>query len=327
MNGTVVRQLAGFLSANEFCSPQAIERELGCNGAAVLKHIEALRHLGIDIDVVAGQGYKLREAFEFLDKDLIFAGIDPEVRQKLNDLRIEASLDSTNSAVQRLAVEQQHATAMLAEHQSTGRGRRGRQWFSPFARNLYLSIGWQFDKPMSELACLSLVVAIATAQALGRAGLKGHRIKWPNDLLLDRRKLSGCLVEVQGDNNGPCHAVLGVGINIRMPVSDLTADIDQPWTDLSSQLPAYSRNDLAALLLEELVQQLLLFAEQGFAPFQDVWPPLDGLFGQAISVCLGGDLIEGTAAGIDATGALMLDTGNEFLRLHSGEVSLHKTKL
>ena len=264
---------------------------------------------------------------EPLDKASILAGLDPQVSQKLNNLNIEATLDSTNSALQRLPVKEQHASAILAEHQSSGRGRRGRQWHSPFGRNLYLSLGWMFDKPLSELACLPLVVALATAQALGRAGLKGHKVKWPNDLLLEERKFCGCLVEVQGDTRGPCHAVLGVGINVHMPVSETTAGIDQPWTDLYSQLPDCSRNDLAALLLEELFKQLARFAGQGFAPFNDLWKQMDGLYGKVIKVYSGSNTMEGTARGIDEHGSLILDTGEEILRLHSGEVSLHKTKI
>jgi len=264
---------------------------------------------------------------ELLDKATILKKVDPLIRNKLTDLNIEATVDSTNSAVQRLALAQQHGAVVLAEHQSSGRGRRGRQWHSPYGRNLYLSLGWRFDKPLSELGCLPLVVALATARALSRAGLQGHRVKWPNDLLLNGCKLCGCLVEMQGETHGSCHAVLGVGINVYMPASGETAGIDQPWTDLHSQLPGFSRNDLAALLLEELIVQLVLFDDQGFVPFKTIWEAWDGLYGQTISVHSGNRALSGIASGIDDSGALLLDTGTQMLKLHSGEVSLHKTKL
>jgi BirA family biotin operon repressor/biotin-[acetyl-CoA-carboxylase] ligase len=264
---------------------------------------------------------------ELLDKATIVKKLDPFIRNKLTGLNIEATVDSTNSAVQRVALTQQHATVILAEHQSNGRGRHGRQWHSPFGRNLYLSLGWKFDKSLSKLGCLPLVVALATARALSRAGLRGHRVKWPNDLLLDGRKLCGCLVEMQGESHGPCHAVLGVGINVHMPATGDTASIDQPWIDLHSQLPGFSRNDLAALLLEELIVQLVLFDDQGFEPFKDIWVAWDGLYGQTINVYSGNSPVSGMASGIDDSGALLLDTGTQMLKLHSGEVSLHKTKL
>jgi len=266
-------------------------------------------------------------AVELLEKALILAGVNSQVRKKLNTLRVEASLDSTNSALHRLPLGEQHATVILAEHQSSGRGRRGRQWHSPYGRNLYLSLGWRFEQSLSELGCLPLVVALSAAKALGRAGLEGHRVKWPNDLLLDGRKLCGCLVEVQGDAQGPCHAVLGVGVNVHMPQTVTTSEIDQPWTDLQSQLPHCTRNDMAALLIEELVENLDLFAGQGFSPFRNLWEQMDGLKGQTISVHGENRLFTGVAMGIDDRGALLLNIGTEVLKLHSGEVSLNKTKI
>jgi len=260
--------------------------------------------------------------FEPLDAASILAGMDPAIRKQLSDLNIKDSLDSTNSALQRLPLAQQHATAILAEFQSAGRGRRGRQWHSPHGRNLYLSLGWKFENPLAELGCLPLVLALSAAQALARAGLKRHRVKWPNDLLLDGHKLCGCLVEVKGDAKGPCHAVLGVGINVFMPESEAANEIDQPWTDLHSQLPGCSRNDLAALLLEELIKQLVLFEKQGFSPFRDTWVQMDGLAGRLVNVRSGSSSLQGTARGIDDQGALLLDTGKEVLSLHIGEVSV-----
>jgi len=327
MSNAIIQRLAGYLSVNETRSGEAIAHELGCSRTAVWKHVESLRALGIDIDAVAGRGYRLREPLELLDSAVILAGLDPAVREKLRDLSIESSLDSTNSAVRRLALEDQHAAIVLAEHQSGGRGRRGRQWHSPYARNIYLSIGWKLENSLPELGCLSLVVALATARALSRAGLDGHMVKWPNDLMLDGRKLCGCLVEVQGDAQGPCHAVLGVGINVHMPASVLTDAIDQPWTDIHSRLPDCSRNTLAILLLEEMVRGLDLFAGVGFAPFRDTWKQWDGLQGQTIEVDAGKSMLRGKAVGISESGALLLDTGNEVLSLYSGEVSLRKTEI
>jgi len=327
VSSQIIQRLAAYLSVTEIRSGEAIGNELGCSRTAVWKHVESLRSLGIEIDAIAGQGYLLREPLELLDHAAIVAGLEPSVRNQIRGLNIESSVDSTNSAVRRLAVADQHAAVILAELQTGGRGRRGRRWVSPYGRNIYLSMGWMFDKALSELGCLPLVVALATARALNRAGLQGHRVKWPNDLLLNEEKLCGCLVEVQGDSQGPCHAVLGVGINVHMPASAESAGIDQAWTDLHSHLPGVSRNKLATLLLEELVTGLELFAGQGFVPFRVFWQQMDGLRGQAIEVYSANSVLAGTATGIDESGALLLDTGREILKLHSGEVSLRKTKI
>jgi len=259
---------------------------------------------------------------ELLDRDLILSQMDNLTRKQVTGLIVKTSLDSTNSALQRLPLKQRSGTAIMAELQTAGRGRRGRQWYSPKGGNLYLSLGWCFNKPLSELGCLPLVVALSTATALTRIGLQRHLVKWPNDLMIDGKKLCGCLVEMQGDARGPCHAVLGVGINITMPASEADSAIDQPWTDLHAWLPDCSRNILAALMLEELITQLSLFAEKGFTPFKNHWHRMDGLKGQQVDIKAGKGTLSGTVSGINDNGALLLDTGAETLSLLAGEVSI-----
>jgi BirA family biotin operon repressor/biotin-[acetyl-CoA-carboxylase] ligase len=264
----------------------------------------------------------LRDELELLDPERILKQLDRDTRRALAGLVVEGLLDSTNSAVRKLPPGRQHATAVLAEHQSAGRGRRGRQWHSPFGGNLYLSLGWSFEKPLAQLACLPLVLALAVAEALARAGLRGHAVKWPNDLVLGQRKLSGCLVEMQGEAAGPCRAVLGVGINVRMPTAAAAPAIDQPWTDIASSLPGCSRNQLAALLLDVLFAYLPRFGHGGFAPFMPLWEQHDVLRGRAIELTTRDGGLRGVACGIDVHGSLLLDTGDGLRSLRSGEVSV-----
>ena len=327
MSGAIVQRLAGYLSETETRSGEAIATRLSCSRAAVWKHVESLRQLGIEVDAVAGQGYRLKEPLELLDKRLILAGVDPAIAAKISRLDIESSIDSTNSALRRLPVRAQHTGVILAEYQSGGRGRRGRHWHSPYGRNLYLSLGWKFEQLLSELGCLPLVVALAAAKALARAGLEGHTVKWPNDLMLEGRKLCGCLVEIQGDIHGPCQAVIGVGVNVHMPATAATSEIDQPWTDVHSRLPHFSRNKLAGLLLVELFGHVELFSVSGFEPFRRDWILWDGLKDRQIDVHADSGTIHGTARGIDNRGALLLDTGKERLKLYSGDVSLNRRNI
>ncbi len=327
MSNDDIRSLVRCLSASQFLSVSQLAEQLGCDPAGVKQQLEKLRRLGVEIEELTGQGHRLSAALELLDSPSILAGLDGASRQVLSSLLVELSLDSTNSALRRLPLIEQHATAILAEHQSSGRGRHDREWHSPFGSNLYLSLGWTFDKPMSELGCLPLVVALAAAVSLHRVGLNGHRIKWPNDLLLDGHKLCGCLVELQGNAQGPCQAVLGVGINVHMPGAAADQCIDQPWTDLRSHLPGCSRNELATVLLEELLRHLMLFADEGFAPLVDAWTQLDALQGQSITVHTGDGPVRGKALGVDQQGALLLDTGTAVLKLYSGEVSFRETNI
>ena len=221
-----------------------------------------------------------------------------------------------------MPVDQQAGRAVMAECQTAGRGRRGQAWVSPYGRNIYLSLGWAFESGAGELACLPLLVALSACDALTTAGLQGHGIKWPNDLLHDSRKLGGCLVEVQGDVSGPCHAVLGVGLNVRMAQdSPGTGDIDQPWTDIASQAPAVSRNTLAANLLDHLVVNLKEFASDGFEPFMARWQSVDVLQGHEVELRHAGRKVTGISRGISGRGALLIQDGQGVGEYTAGEIS------
>lgn len=316
-------RLINSLSNIETRSGEIIAAELGCSRTAVWKHIGSLRALGIGVEAVAGLGYRLSEPVELLDRECIVAGLSQAARQALASFRVVPTVDSTNAELQRLATESQHAVAVLAERQTAGRGRRGRHWFSPFARNVYLSLGWQFDTGVGDLGCLPLVVALAASDALGRIGLSGHRIKWPNDLLLNGRKLGGCLVEVKGDASGPCSAIMGVGVNVNMPESTPgSCDIDQPWTDVASHVPGVSRNELAVALLECLLDSVASFSASGFVPFMDRWKVMDGLAGRDILLGHGSQQVRGTAKGISERGGLLLESDGAVREYHVGEVSV-----
>jgi BirA family biotin operon repressor/biotin-[acetyl-CoA-carboxylase] ligase len=184
-------------------------------------------------------------------------------------------------------------------------------------------LGWRFEGGVSGLSSLPLVLALSASTALAGSGLPEHHIKWPNDLLLDGRKLGGCLAEVWGDAGGPCFAVLGIGLNVRMPVTTPgTADIDQPWTDVAAVLPDISRNRLAARLLGALVEDLERFAEGGFEPFRSRWAERDGLRGREVRVRLPGRTVCGVANGVSSRGGLLLATREGVQELYAGEASL-----
>lgn len=266
-----------------------------------------------------------------LDARLIRAGMTPALKSKLSQLTVLEEVDSTNTEVLRLPADQQHAHAVLADRQTGGRGRRQRNWHSPAGGNIYLSLGWSFKKSKWTLSTLPLVVAIAVSGALSRAGLQCHGIKWPNDILVNNRKLAGILVELKSMGGGTATAVIGVGLNVRMPAADPNQPapaIDRPWTDLAAEMPAESselnRNRLASLLLEELLGSLEAFESAGFGAFEDRWNRLDLLRGREIRLDRDGQEVAGVARGIDASGGMLLETVTGPQVFHSGEVSIHR---
>jgi BirA family biotin operon repressor/biotin-[acetyl-CoA-carboxylase] ligase len=267
-----------------------------------------------------------------LDAGRIRDGMAPAAQAKLRQLTLLQETDSTNTAVLRLPGDQQHAHAMLAECQTGGRGRREKSWHSPAGGNIYLSLGWWFQDCQWPLSTLPLIVAIAVCRALARAGLQSHGIKWPNDILVQGKKLAGILVELQSAGSGPSLAVIGIGLNVRMPSpkpGEPEPAIDRPWTDLDSQLKSAdagtSRNRLASFLLDELLEALGHFERAGFEEFSDAWRELDLLQGKKIQLEHNGQILAGVAHGVDKNGGLLLETPQSGTQaFHSGEVSIHR---
>lgn len=264
---------------------------------------------------------------EALDAGHILDGLDLPLRGALAELAVLSEVDSTNAHLLRLPPDQRHAHAVIADAQHQGRGRRERGWHSPPGGNLYFSLGWNFPAGAPPLSTLPLAVAVCVARSLQRAGLEGAGIKWPNDILFGGRKLAGILVESQSTGSGPALAVVGVGLNVRMPPGAGAAAIDRPWTDLASCWPAGSpvpgRNRLAALLLAELLPGLARFAAEGFAPFAQAYAGLDLLRGRRVRLEGNGSLHAGTALALDDSGGLLVDIdGYGPQVLHAAEVRL-----
>ena len=306
-------------------SGDALAREAGLTRAAVWKRIEALRAAGLRIEARAGRGYALAEPLDLLDAGQIAASLPAAVRAGIDALDVAWTLDSTNAELLRRGVPGAGAQVLLAERQTGGRGRLGRAWASPLAANLYLSLGRRFEAGLARLGGLSLVAGIAAVESLHGLGVAEARLKWPNDLAVVRdgalRKLGGILVEGGGEYAGPARAVLGLGLNVRMPAA-VAATIDQPWIDLRTLGADLSRNAVAAALLAGLLPALERFDAEGLAPFLARYAAHDALAGQPVRVLAGDGEHTGTALGVAADGALRVGMAGGERSFHAGEVSL-----
>lgn len=314
----------------------ALARAAGQTRAAVWKRIEALRQAGVDIAAQPGRGYALAHPLDLLDADAIRVALPASLQGAIAGLQVAWSIDSTNSELLRrpaVAVPVSGAEILLAERQTGGRGRRGRAWASPLAAHLYLSLARGFGGGFARLGGLSLVAGVAVAEALQGLGFDEVRLKWPNDVVVagpeGLRKLGGLLIEGSGEHAGPARAVIGLGLNVRMPEA-AARGIDQPWCDLaalsrqsSRRLP--DRNTLAATVLGQLLPALDVFDAEGLAPFLPRYAALDALAGQSVSLHTATAVEHGTALGVADDGALRLrlDDGRE-QRVHAGEVSVRR---
>ena len=308
-------------------SGDVLAAELGLTRAAVWKRIEALREAGVAIDAAPGRGYRLAQPLDLLDADAIRTALPADVRADLAGLDVAWSLASTNSTLLRDEAPARGCAALLAERQTGGRGRRGRTWASPLAAHVYLSLARRFEGGLARLGGLSLVAGIAAAEALHALGLAEVRLKWPNDLVVadaaGLRKLGGLLVEGGGEAGGAARAVIGLGLNVRMPPA-VAAGIDQPWIDLAGlRSPPPPRNAVAAMLLAHLLPALRLFDARGLAPFLPRYAALDVLAGRAIRVHEATGAFDAVALGLADDGALRLrDAEGGERHVHAGDVSV-----
>ena len=304
-----------------------LAREAGLTRAAVWKRIDGLRDAGIAIVAAPGRGYRLEQPLDLLDADAIRSALPMNPQGGLADLEIAWSLDSTNSELLRRDAPPRGCTVLLAERQTGGRGRRGRAWASPLAAHVYLSLARRFEGGLARLGGLSLVAGVAACEALRDLGFADVGLKWPNDLVVvddnGLRKLGGLLVEGGGEVAGAARAVIGIGLNVRMPPQGGDA-IDQPWAELaglSKQPPA--RNAVVAALLAHLLPALDDFDAHGLAPFLPRYAALDALAGREITVHAAATTWTATSLGIADDGALRVRdaAGAEHL-VHAGDVSV-----
>lgn len=321
-----VLPLLGELAGGDAVSGSELADRLGVSRAAIWKQVQRLRELGLAVEARAGHGYRLAAAVELLDAAKIAAALDAEERARLDDLVVHWQIDSTSSELlRRAATDPRDGLACLAEVQSAGRGRRGRTWRMPLGGGLALSLLKRFEDGMAALGGLSLVAGVAAVQALADCGFDGIGLKWPNDLLAHGRKLGGILVELGGDATGPCHAVIGIGLNLRLDAQ--AAAIDQPWIDLATLARGgtLSRNDIAARLLARLGAALERFQAEGFAAFAEAYARLDLLRGRPVRVLRAHGHEDGVACGIDERGALRVAFADGERSVDGGEVSVRES--
>ncbi|MDO8346049.1 MAG: bifunctional biotin--[acetyl-CoA-carboxylase] ligase/biotin operon repressor BirA [Cellvibrio sp.] len=318
-----LRKMLDLLADGQFHSGEELGMLLGVSRAAVWKHLQKLEGLGIKLLSVKGRGYCIDGGLDLLDLKKIVEQVRSALPLKLN---IFPQIDSTNSYLMRH--ENPALQVCLAESQSAGRGRRGRVWVSPFAQNIYCSIGWGFEGGVAALEGLSLAVGLTIVRALQRYGITGLELKWPNDVLYQNQKLAGVLIEIAGDPAGYCQVVVGVGINVAMG-GDQDNTISQPWIDLrrilaQQGLPPPSRNQLVATLIDEMVLVLNGFETAGFSDYCAEWQSLNAHAGQMVELRNGNIVCSGICVGVNEVGALVLETakGNEMF--HGGEISLRR---
>lgn len=322
-----VQQLLAVLSDGEFHSGEELGAVLGVSRTAVWKHLQKLEELELGLEKVKGKGYCISGGLELLDKQVISEGLAEEVKQAVADIELHHSTGSTNDCVREsLQQGRKPGVVVLAEQQTAGRGRLGKQWVSPFARNLYLSTSWTFEQGAAALEGLSLAVGVAVRRAMLKSGVPDVQLKWPNDILFERNKLGGILLEMIGDPAGFCQVIVGIGVNVAMPQSQAES-IDQQWIDVERAAGAkVSRNAVATALINELMPMLQGFHQGGFARYREEWEASDAFRGEEVRLITPSREMVGVADGVSDSGAIRLKIAGEPYYFNGGEISLRRTQ-
>lgn len=317
------------LADGEWHSGVTLGQTLDLSRAAIWKQVRVLRTLGLSIAADRGRGYCLAVPLDLLSEPAIRAALRPPTLQALEALDVLVVTTSTNERLtSRPAPPPGRISAVVAEYQTGGRGRRGRRWLSPLGHGICLSVSWCFELAPRDLPALSLVAGVAVAMALADQGVEGVQLKWPNDIVAAGGKLGGILVEVAGEPGGPLRVVIGIGLNVR-PVAGIAAALrgeggNLPALALDDLLDGrrLPRNALVAALLDVLHGSLRSFGTTGARDFLAEWRQRDCLAGHLVVVTRGQESFTGLACGLADDGSLLVDRDGSIVPVVAGDVTL-----
>lgn len=257
-------------------------------------------------------------------------GLDRELIERLVngglDVHVFDEIESTNQwLIDRLATAENCSILCVAESQVNGRGRAGRVWQSPSLSNIYMSFSYAIHNPQKNMTAISLVIGLAVIHALKSFGVDAVKLKWPNDILLEGKKLAGVLIEAK-KVDGVLYLVVGVGLNVRAP-ENFVVESALGWSDLSAHgLGPVDRSQIIAVIYNECARLIAIFVEKGFAGFKNEWCSVDEYFGKDVVVMDQNSLIAtGLESGVDEAGCLLIETEKGRKKMVSGDLSLRKS--
>ena len=312
------------LADGQFHSGEALAQRFKVTRATIWNALKHAESLGVEVFSVRGRGYKLPQAIELLDKNLVLAAIGAQ-REWFN-VQLLDEVVSTNTYLMQQK-DAANATCVAAHVQTKGKGRRGRTWVSQLGASLTFSLLWRFSCGAAGLSGLSLAVGVALIRAFNSLGVNNVQLKWPNDVLVTNKKtpkkLAGILIELQGDLEGPSAAVIGVGVNLNLPKNVLES-INQPATDLISvSEKSINQSELLGVILMHLADILSAFENQGFIGLRDEWLRYHAYQNKPVRMLLpNGTDVQGVVKSVADDGILLVETALGLQRFSAGEISL-----
>ncbi|GGA38538.1 bifunctional ligase/repressor BirA [Kroppenstedtia guangzhouensis] len=322
MSSRIREQLLSFFleRQDDFLSGEEISEHLQCSRTAIWKQIEELRKEGYQIEARPKRGYRLiyrpdRVAPEELKPHLSTDRFGQQIRyrQKMSSTQLLAHEWAREEAVE--------GSLVITEEQVQGRGRLGRTWVSPPHSGIWMSLILRPPIPLIQAPQLTLLTSVALTRALRQETGLEIRIKWPNDLLIHGRKVCGILTETRGEQDQVQYVVLGMGINVNVTASCWPKELKETATSLAIEgNTTYHRPKLIAKILEELEGLYDAYLAHGFEPIRILWEEYAGMLGRQIRTLTPEGPVKGTAVGLDRSGALLIQRGDQVSPVFSAEI-------
>ncbi|GAS82653.1 biotin--[acetyl-CoA-carboxylase] ligase [Paenibacillus amylolyticus] len=306
----------------QFVSGEEISRNLSISRTAVWKHVNKLRDMGYEFEAVSRKGYRLVTKPDSIDATALQLALDTTVFGRKAVLL--TSTLSTQGDVLKLAEQgQAEGAVVIAEEQTGGRGRFGRKWFSPPGKGIWMSVLLRPDVPLQHTPQLTLLTGVAVCRAVRACTGADAGIKWPNDLLIDGRKVCGILLESTVEDHEVRFCIAGIGVDVNFDPEDYPEDLTTIATSLKMETgQPVDRTKLTAAILTELEQLYFLYQKEGFGVISALWEALSVSMNREITVTNPHGVIEGKAIGLDPSGALVVEKHDgEHTLVISGEIS------
>jgi len=319
------RILDALRTAGDYISGERLSQQCGITRTAVWKHIQKLQAEGYSIESQRRRGYRLLPDDDVLNESEICRRLPSQFLDRPLTVQVYTSVDSTNQEARRLILQGLgQGTVIVADTQTAGRGRLGRHWESPQGTGIWFSLILEPGVSLQETSQYSFVMAVAVAEGIRQATGLDAVVKWPNDVLLDGKKICGILLELVAEMTQVHQLIVGIGINANQKITDFPPEVQAKATSLAIAAGrSVQRADVLCAVLRAVEVNCQLLQQQGFAAIRDKWTALSCVVGQAVRVVRQGDtLLTGIAEGLDLDGALLVRTAQGVERVLAGDVSL-----
>lgn len=326
MQSSIRKQLLKLFSEHEgeFLSGQMISDKLGCSRTAVWKHIEELRKDGFELEAVQRKGYRILKKPDKISGNEIQLGLQTKYFGR--EVHYEESVTSTQKVAHKLAYEDvPEGAIVVAEEQVTGRGRLGRAWFAPKYTGIWVSIILKPTIPPQQAPQLTLLAAVGVVRGIKAATGIQCEIKWPNDILINGKKLVGILTELQAEADRINAVIIGIGINVNQQIEHFPEDLREKATSLAIEVgKKLNRSTILQAILKEMEDLYIDYLENGFQVVKLLWESYAVSIGKQIIARTINETILGKALGITDDGVLLLeDEKGSIHHIYSADIEIN----